>query len=217
MLSGHRLINIAADWLTEHRSAYRAWAASEAGAAQLARAALAGPAPLRSPLIAAFTAEGRRVQDELDVLSARERQLQLEQQQLRAELASSAAREGLLQVEHQRLVAECRQRCAAAEEKVAAMEQTVVAAERVIALLRQRLDQTAAHRRAERHALGAVAAAAQAAELAAAETVGRLRSRAPPTLPPLLAAHLRQTAAGHGSGSRARRVARHLLGWLAKQ
>ena len=64
----HRLINISAAWLTDHRGAYLAWAVTETGAAQLARATLAGPAPLRSPL---NPAEERRVLAELDASAAR--------------------------------------------------------------------------------------------------------------------------------------------------
>ncbi|KAF0292795.1 hypothetical protein FJT64_015973 [Amphibalanus amphitrite] len=272
-----RLINISAAWLTDHRGAYLAWAATETGAAQLARATLAGPAPLRSPLT---PAEERRVLAELDasaarqveVLTERDRlredlrrvrielasslahqerlrsereelrrereltlteldasasrqaELLLERDQLRqdlkraqTELAAGAARQDHLLEERRQLEQGCEQACSELEAGVAReeqlrqqleqLQQTAIFAQEEAARGRRRLASAEAHLHRERRAMGAVAGAAQAAELAAARAVERLRSR---RLTPLLSAHLRQTAAGV-TGCRARRTARRLL------
>ena len=212
MFSGCRLINISGTWLVEHRAAYQAWAATEEGAAQLARATLTGPAPLRSPL---SPAEERRVLAALDAGAARESQLQRDMQRLHADIEAGAVREGLLRMETQRLMEQYRQRCAEADEEAAATLQALADARQETVALRRRLALSESRQRRERRRMCAVAGAVQAAEMAATARVERLRSRAPPALPPLLAEHLRRTAAGDGSNSRARRTARQLLSWLA--
>ena len=220
------LINVSAAWLTDHLLAYRAWAASEVGASQLARATLVRPARLRSPLtpadeqrvlaeLDAGAARDRRLKQERQELAARAEQLRWHGQQLQAQLDASVTREAHLQAEVQDLSARYRRRCEEADEEAAAMLQRVGAAAQEATALRRRLALSESRRRREQRVLCAVTEAAQAAERAAAEKVRRVASRPPPPLPPMLGSHLRQTAEGRGGDSSARRTARRLLGWLS--
>ena len=168
----------------------------------------------------ASIARGNRLQLEQQELAFRAQQLQEEGQRLRVDVDAGVLRENLLRLDNQQVREACRRRCAEADDNLAAAYQSLAAARQESASLRQRLAQSAHEHRLELLSLSAVAVAAEAAEAAAFETVAppwRLRSRAPPKLPSLLSHHLQQTAAGHGSGSRARRTARQLLNWLSHQ
>ena len=222
----YSLVNVSASWLLEHREAYRSWAASAEGAAQVARATLACPAPLRSALTLAeeqrvlaalddSAARGDHLELERQELTSRVQQLEQEARQLQEEIEAVVARERLMWTDCQQTKTLCRQRCEEAEGEVAAARQALAAAEEREDELRQQLARSESLLHFERRTLNAVAGAAQAAELAAAEAVGRLRSRAPPKMPSLLTDLLRQTVAGNGNSSRARRSARQLLDWLA--
>ena len=233
MFPGSRLINISASWLTQHRTSYQAWATTAKGQEQLARALLAGPAPLRSPLSAE---EERRVLAQLDASLRRAATLQSRQEGLQADVTALRQK-----------IQELRQRSSATEQEMDDLRQAATSAERAAAslrrqltasemrrrrdkqaartrevqrekaaqldlgVLRQRLAMMARRKRRERHAMAAIAGAAQSAERAAAEAVLRLRSRAARL--PLLRQHLKRSAAGD-AGSEMRRDAKRLLAVL---
>ena len=193
-----------------------------------ARATLACPAPLRSALILAkeqrvlaaldvSAASGGHLELERQKLTSRVQQLEQEARQLQDEIDAVVARERLMWTDCQQAKTLCHQRCEEAKCEVAAARQALAAAGERENELRQRLARSEWLLNFERRTQGAVDGAAQVAELAAAETVRRLRSRAPHKLPSLLTDNLRQTVAGNSHSSRARRSARQQLDWLASR
>ena len=150
VLSYYSLVNVSASWLLEHREAYRSWAASEEGAAQVARATLACPAPLRSALILAeeqrvlaalddSAARGGHLELERQELTSRVQQLEHEARQLQDEIDAVVARERLTWTDCHQAKTLCRQRCEEAEGEVSAARQALAAAEEREDELRQRL------------------------------------------------------------------------------
>ena len=120
------MINVSARWLTQHRAAYQAWAASESGAAMIARATLAAPSALRrSPLT---PSEERRILVALDAGASREAQLLLERGEAAAELQQ-------LRAETRRE----RQQSADLQEEAAVERRAADAARADVAALRRRL------------------------------------------------------------------------------
>ena len=223
------MINVSARWLTQHRAAYQAWAASESGAAMIARATLAAPSALRrSPLT---PSEERRILVALDAGASREAQLLLERgeaaaelQQLRAETRRERQQSADLREEaavERRAAAAARADVAALRRRLAAVNQGQrrelraararrAAARAEAASLRQRLISAERRQRCEFSALSAVLAATQTAELAAARAAAQSLTRFSRARPPLLREHLRRAAAGHNTND-TRRTAQRLL------
>ena len=221
---GCRLINVATQWVTTHLAAYQAWAASDEGAAQLARAVIICPAQLRPPLNAA---DERRILAELETGAGRQERLLKEREELqqlqRAATAREAAAVQTAEARQRELDAALREaealrrRLATAEQRWRAGQRSMLArgaelatARQRAARLRWRLACSELMRRRQRGAMRAAVHAARTAEQVATAEVCRLRERGPPQPPAVLLAHLRRTAAGRGC-SRDRRAARRFL------
>ncbi|KAF0306536.1 hypothetical protein FJT64_002414 [Amphibalanus amphitrite] len=228
-----RLVNISATWLIEHhRSAYRAWAASESGAIQIARATLAAPQPLRLPLTScdeqaiasgldASIGRSARLRLENGRIAEDLRRVRAEREESRRQWAEAAAQLAVLKkskVAADREAAALRSQLASLQAQRrrelqvarARAATRVVSAHREASACRRRLAESSRRWRHERRAVNAVVGAVQTAEMAAAGTAERLRAQLSQARPRLLEEHLRRTMEGR-MDSDSRRTARRLL------
>ncbi|KAF0289016.1 hypothetical protein FJT64_012644 [Amphibalanus amphitrite] len=227
-----RLVNISATWLIDHRSAYRAWAASESGAIQIARATLAAPQPLRLPLTScdeqaiasgldASIGRSARLRLENGRIAEDLRRVRAEREESRRQWAEAAAQLAILKkskVAADREAAALRSQLASLQAQRrrelqvarARAATRVVSAHREASACRRRLAESSRRWRHERRAVNAVMGAVQTAEMAAAGTAERLRAQLSQARPRLLEEHLRRTMEGR-MDSDSRRTARRLL------